>query len=183
MIGKGEIPLIISVEQAKQLVPLDDWTDAKIEMKLKAIEQTIRSYTNNNFQKRAYRKTADIVGGLFLCADSSFVVGDTVQISVSKLNEGLFTVASVDESGFTVSEPVKEENSVLVTKVEYPADVIDCAVNLLEWEKNNRENVGIQSRTLSRHSVTYFNMDGDNSLHGYPKSLLGCLRAYRKARC
>lgn len=175
--------MIISVEKAKELVDFNGWTDAKIERKLKAIEQTIRAYTNNNFQKRAYRVTADIVGGQFVALVSfPFNVGDTVQVSESALNEGLFTVVSVSDTIFTVEEDVTDEAEILVTKVEYPEDVVDCALNLLEWEIRSREKVGIQSETLSRHSVTYFNMDGDNSLMGYPKSLLGCLKAYKKAR-
>jgi hypothetical protein len=153
-------------------------------MKLKAVEQTIRAYTNNNFQNRDARRTADIVGGLFVVeALCPFSVGDTVQISESKLNKGLFTVVSNDDSTFTVEEGVKDEKNVLVTKIVYPADVIDCCVNLLEWEKQNRAKVGIQSETLSRHSVTYFNQDAGNQIMGYPVSLLGCLKAYRKARC
>lgn len=176
--------MIISVEKAKALVDLSSWTDEKIEMKLKAIEQTIRAYTNNNFQDRGYRRTADIVGGLFVVeAITPFEVGDTVQISETELNKGLFTVETVDDSTFTVSEDVKDEEAVLITKITYPADVIDCCVNLLEWEKNNRAKVGIQSETLSRHSVTYFNQDSGNQVMGYPVSLLGCLRAYRKVRC
>ena len=175
--------MIISVEEVKKLIDFKGWTDAKIERKLKAIEQTIRSYTNNNFQDRDYRRTADIVGGsLYVEALTPFEAGDTVMITESKLNKGLFTVASVDDSEFTVEESVKEEMDVLVTKVHYPEDVVDCAINMLEWDVNNRDKVGIQSETLSRHSVTYFNMDGDNSLHGYPKSLLGPLKAHRKAR-
>lgn len=42
--------MIISIEQAKALIDLADWKDEKIKMKLKAVEQTIRAYTNNNFQ-------------------------------------------------------------------------------------------------------------------------------------
>ena len=175
--------MIISVEEVKKLIDFKGWTDSKIERKLKAIEHTIRSYTNNNFQDRDCRRTADIVGGFFLVeALTPFEVGDTVQVSMSELNKGLFTVLSVDDSEFTVEEPVKEEMDVLVTKIHYPEDVVDCAINMLEWDINNRDKVGIQSETLSRHSVTYFNMDGDNSLHGYPKSLLGALKPYRKAR-
>ncbi len=175
--------MIISVEEAKTLVDVKDWTDEKILRKLKAIEQTIRSYTNNNFQDRAHRRTADIVGGLFVCeALTPFSVDDTVQISESKLNKGLYVVTSADDSTFTVAEDVADEKNVLVTKIVYPDDVVECALNLLEWEINHRDKVGIQSETLSRHSVTYFNMDGDNSLMGYPKSLLGGLKAYKKAR-
>jgi hypothetical protein len=176
--------MIISVEKAKALIDLNGWTDEKIEMKLKAVEQTIRAYTNNNFQNRDARRTADIVGGLFVVeALCPFSVGDTVQISESKLNKGLFTVVSNDDSTFTVEEGVKDEKNVLVTKIVYPADVVDCCVNLLEWEKRNRAKVGIQSETLSRHSVTYFNQDAGNQIMGYPVSLLGGLKAYRKARC
>lgn len=176
--------MIISVDRIKELVSVDGWTDAKIEMKLKAIEQTIRAYTNNNFQNRSRRRAADIIGGLFMVdAPTPFKVGDTVQISESELNAGLYTVVSVDDSTFRVAEAVEDENNVLVTQIAYPADVVACAVNLMEWEANNRDKVGIQSETLSRHSVTYFNLDSSNEVMGYPVSLMGALKPYRKARC
>lgn len=177
--------MILSVEKAKSLISFpESWTDEKIEMKLKAVEQTIRAYTNNNFQDRDYRRTADIVGGLFIVeALTPFDIGDTVQISESDMNKGVFTVASADDSTFTVEESVKDEKDVLVTKIVYPADVIVCCVNLMEWEVNNRGKVGIKSETLSRHSVTYFDQDASNQIMGYPVSLLGCLKPYRKARC
>ena len=176
--------MIISVEMARSLIDFGDWTDAKIEMKLKSIEQTIRAYTNNNFQDRGHRCTADIVDGAFVTGASvPFAVGDTVQVSETGLNDGLYTVSYVDGSAFTVDENTTDEKGVLCTRITYPADVIDCCVNLLEWEKQNRAKVGIQSETLSRHSVTYFNQDSANQVMGYPASLLGCLSAYRKVRC
>ena len=177
--------MILSVEKAKALIDFNGWTDEKIEMKLRAVEQTIRAYTNNNFQDRGRRVRADIRAGVILSESLiPFDVGDTVQISDSRYNSGIFTVASVpDDLAFTVEENTDDEDSVLVTKIVYPADVIDCCVDLLEWEKQNRAKVGIQSETLSRHSVTYFNQDSGNQVMGYPVSLLGCLRAYRKARC
>ena len=69
-----------------------------------------------------------------------------------------------------------------VLKVEYPADIKMGVINLMKWDKENRSKVGVQSETISRHSVTYFNMDGDNSSLGYPKSLTGFLKPYMKAR-
>ncbi len=176
--------MIISVNDAKELLELKGWTDGRIRRKLAAIENAIRAYTNNNFQAVAYRRTADIVGGLFVVPDGVlFSVGDTVQISESGLNPGLYTVASVSDTSFTVEEDVVDEAAVLVTKVVYPDDVVDCAINLLEWEVNNRSKVGIQSETLSRHSVTYFAQDANNQIMGYPVSLLGGLKPYRKVRC
>ena len=174
--------MIISVEKAKSLVDLNGWTDEKIEMKLKGIEQSIRSYTNNNFQNRECRRTADIVGGLFVVeALTPFEVGDTVQISESGINGGVYTVISADDATFTVDAPVKDENDVLVTLIEYPADVVACCVNLLEWEVNNRQKVGIKSETLSRHSVTY--EDSATLYMGYPVGILNGLCLYKKARC
>lgn len=175
--------MIISVEKAKEFVNLEGWTDAKIEMKLKAIEQTIRAYTNNNFQDRGYRVQASVQNGLLLSlAPMPFAVDDTVQISESVLNDGLYTLIGVTDDTATTVDELKDEIAVLVTKVVYPADVIECALNLLEWEKEHRSKVGIQSETLSRHSVSYFNMDGSNQIMGYPSSLLGCLKPYRKLR-
>ena len=178
--------MIISVEKAKELVSFpDSWTDEKIKMKLLAVEQTIRAYTNNNFQNRGFRVQADIAAGVFMSESLiPFDVDDTVQISESRYNNGLFVVSEVsDDTTFTVNEDTRDEDNVLVTKVEYPADVVACCVNLLEWEVNNRGKVGVQSETLSRHSVTYFNMDSANQVMGYPASLLGCLKPYRKCRC
>ena len=176
--------MIISVEKAKELVNFNGWEDEKIRMKLLAVEQTIRAYTNNNFQDRGCRVQADIAAGVFMSESlTPFSVGDTVQISESRYNSGLFTVSETGDTTFTVSDETRDEDDVLVTKVVYPDDVVACCVNLLEWEVNNRAKVGVQSETLSRHSVTYFNMDGANQVMGYPASLLGCLKAYRKARC
>lgn len=176
--------MIISVEEARKLVDIPaKWTDEKkLYMKLKAIEQTIRKYTNNNFQDTAYRVTADIVGGLFLCTegDVRFSIGDTVQVSESGYNAGLYTIASVDDMSFTTEEEVSSEISVLVTKVSYPDDVVDCAINLLEWDIKNRQKVGIKSETLSRHSVTY--EDSTSMFHGYPKGILNAVKLYKKAR-
>jgi hypothetical protein len=171
--------MIISIEELKKYINTTD-SDEVLEMKLQALEVMVREYTNNNFQKRAYRRTADIVGGLFVCeALVPFKVGDTVQIC-SKYNDGLYTIETVDDATFTVKEEVMDEDDVLVTLVHYPTDVKLGVVNMFKWDMEKK--VGVQSETISRHSVTYFNMDGDNSTMGYPKSLMGFLKPYMKAR-
>lgn len=175
--------MILSVEKAKSLITFPGWTDEKIEMKLKAVEQTIRAYTNNNFQNRGIRIQACIRAGVFMSESLiPFSVDDTVQVSESRYNSGLFTVSvESDDTTFMVNEDTRDEDDVLVTKVEYPADVVNCCVELLEWAVNFAGKVGIKSETLSRHSVTY--EDSATMFMGYPASLLGCLKPYRKARC
>lgn len=65
---------------------------------------------------------------------------------------------------------------------QYPMDVKMGVVNLMKWEMNSRDKVGVASESISRHSVTYFDMSGDNSIMGYPKALMGFLRPYMRAR-
>ena len=64
----------------------------------------------------------------------------------------------------------------------YPMDVKMGVINLMKWELNNRDKVGVASESISRHSVTYFDLTGDNSTMGYPKALTGFLKPYMKAR-
>lgn len=174
----------MTVAELRQYITTDD-ADQVLEAKLQALELLIRAYTNNNFQKRAFRAVAVAVSdgnGLITTASNPFKPGDTLQITESEANEGLVTIKAVTNDAITVKENLIDESGIVVTKVVYPADVRMGCVNLMKWEMNNRDKVGIASETISRHSVTYFNMDGDNSLMGYPKSLLGFLKPYMKAR-
>ncbi len=184
--------MIISLGELKKYITADE-EDFVLESKLQALELSIRKYTNNNFQKKAYRRNADIAGGIFdVGAGAPFKEGDTVQVSESGLNEGLYTIKEVSGSTFTVKEDVVDERNVLVTKVDYPMDVKMGAVNIIKWQlKNEAANSGdtsrknIQSETISRHSVTYVTdkTEEDISMEfGVPKKYVAFLKAYRKAR-
>lgn len=176
--------MIMTVDELRQYITTDE-VDQVLEAKLQALELLIRAYTNNNFQKRAFRAVAVAVSEgnrLLTAASNPFKPGDTLQITDTELNEGLFTVETSKSDTITVKEDLIDESGVIVTKVVYPADVKMGCVNLMKWELDNREKVGVASETISRHSVTYFNMDGDNSLMGYPKSLLGFLKPHKRAR-
>lgn len=111
--------MIISVEELKKFITTTE-DDAVLEVKLQALESSIKGYTNNDFTR------------------------------------------------------------CLTSEGEYPADIKMGVVNMLKWDAEKK--VGIASETISRHSVTYFNMDGENSVMGYPKSLLGFLKPYIRAR-
>lgn len=173
--------MIMSVEEFKTYVTTEI-ADSVLEAKLQALELLIRKHTNNNFQNRRIRSVCEAFGGNSLIGISSyFKEGDTVQISEC-LNEGLYVIQSIDGATATLDGSLFDEKDITVTKIEYPMDVKMGVVNMMKWELENRDKVGIQSETISRHSVTYFNMDGDNSSIGYPKSLIGFLKPYMKAR-
>ena len=177
--------MIISVSEFRQYVESDE-VDQVLEAKLQALEILVREYTNNNFQVRPFRAVAvSVAEGNRLLINSAvpFTVGDTLQITESELMQSeLVTIASVDNGAIEVNENLYDEAGVVITKVKYPADVKMGVVNLLKWELNSRDKVGVASETISRHSVTYFDMSKDNSIMGYPASLLGFLKPYMKAR-
>lgn len=172
----------MSVTEYRLLNPNDPDTDSALEVKLRALESAIRGYTNNNFQKRAFRFSCPVINGKLYYSTNLLKVDDTVQISDSALNDGLYVVQDIGSDTIALDAELYDEDYVLVTKIVYPADVKMGIVNLLKWENANRDKVGVASETLSRHSVTYFAMDGENSLLSYPKSLLGFLMPYMKAR-
>lgn len=176
--------MIISVDELKQYISTDV-QDSVLEAKLQALEILIRKYTNNNFQVRSIRTVATCNSDHTVICDKlmPFKVGDTIQISASEYNPDMIcTITAINGNVLTVDKDLIDDNYALITKVSYPMDVVMGTVNMMQWELENRAKVGIQSETISRHSVTYFNMDGDNSLMGYPKSLIGFLKPYMKAR-
>lgn len=175
--------MIMTVDELKKYVDTKEKAPV-LEAKLQALELLIRKYTNNNFQDRNRRFVAPVDVTGFQYASELFKVGDTIQVSESRYNDGLYTIKAVDLDNrhIEVNEELVSESVVMVTKIVYPTDIKLGVANMLSWDLNNRDKVGVQSETISRHSVTYFNMDGDNSIMGYPKSLLGFLKPYMKAR-
>ena len=177
--------MILNVSELKQYITTEE-TDQVLEAKLQALELLIRAYTNNNFQIRAFRAVAVAVAQgnkLLFNSPVPFKVGDTLQITESDfMQDELVTVLTVEDSSITVSGELSDESGVVVTKVKYPTDVKMGIVNLMKWELDNREKVGVASESISRHSVTYVDQTGDNTIMGYPVALMGFLKPYRKAR-
>lgn len=175
--------MIISVEELRKCVDTDK-TDFELEAMLEALETSVRKYTNNNFQNIRKRFVSEIVNGGFTEISPYIKTGDTVQISESKYNDGLYIYA--DDMDLT------DEPHCLVTKVEYPADIKMGVVNILKWQlRNDAANSGdvskkdIQSETISRHSVTYAvdSTEADiDAEFGVPKKHMAFLRHYKKAR-
>lgn len=177
---KEGVDLIISIAELKKEMGETELTDASLERKMKAIEQAIRAYTNNNFQNRAIRFVAPSDENSLLFTSPYIAVNDTLQITQS-INQGLYKITEIDDCVKCDGTlyPCKQN---LITKVEYPDDVIEGCINLLKWDIENRDKTGVQSETISRHSVTYFNQDASNTAMGYPIALLGFLKPYVKAR-
>ena len=185
--------MLMTVEDLRKYIATEE-TDEMLAAKLKALELTIRKYTNNNFMVRGIRTAADAFNKTFTCKTvDNFKVGDTVQVSMSDLMDGLLcTIAKIEGNTITVNEDIYHEDDVLVTKVEYPEDVKMGAVNILKWQLSNdaaasgdKSAMPVQSETISRHSVTYAQDSTEADLDadfGVPKKHIAFLKAYHKAR-
>ena len=177
--------MILNVSELKQYITTEE-TDQVLEAKLQALELLIRAYTNNNFQIRAFRAVAVAVAEgnkLLFNSPVPFKVGDTLQLTESDFMPGeLVTVVTVADGSVTVKEELTDESGVVVTKVKYPNDVKMGIVNLVKWELEHRDKVGVASESIGRHSVNYIDQTGANTIMGFPVSLMGFLKPYRKAR-
>lgn len=173
--------MIISASDLKSQINVGSTTDEQITVKLEAIEAVIRRYTNNNFQQREVRLAGRSSGMNVYGVPQYFAIGDTVQISGSGVNDGLYQVTDVADDHLQLDKFLLATDFNLVTKIKYPADVIQCAVDLYKWKQNMGEKVGIKSETISRHSVTY--EDSATLFMGYPEGILKGLLLHKKARC
>jgi len=171
--------MILTLSELKQQFP--DKTDFELSSRESAIECFIRSYTNNHFQQRLVRFYADIVGGVVQGASAYINVGDTVEISTS-INNGIYTVTAITADTMTLDGDIFDCANNLFTKIIYPPDVKMGALNLLKWEFEQREKVGVKSESISRYNVTYYDNDANNTVNGYPAALMGFLKPYCKAR-
>lgn len=174
--------MIVSIETVLALPEFSGSAASVVMIKIKAIESAIRAYTNNRFQVRDVRFFAESKDGILLNANGFIAAGDTVEISDSGINDGLYIVESATATTTVLDRPIFDDPYNVVTLIHYPEDVQMGALNLIVWDANNRQKIGISSETLSRHSISYFDQSAANTMLGYPIALLGFLKPYRKAR-
>ena len=173
--------MIISVDELKEFITTTK-SDKVLEAKLQALEGLVRKYTNNNFQLKNIRFGCPSMAQKLYLTTPLLKVGDTIQISQSIYNDGIYTIKTIEDKFIELDNTLYDEAEMLVTKVEYPIDIKMGVIEMIKWDLEHENKKGVQSETISRHSVTYFNMDGDNSTLGYPKSIVGFLKPYMKAR-
>ena len=173
--------MLIKTADLKLLDDFKDIDEKTLERKMTAIEKAIRSYTHNNFQVREIRFKGSSLNKTINGTHPYLKIDDTIQISQS-VNDGLYVVTEVTDRSVTVDKELYCTGQNICTLVRYPEDVLEGSIKLLKWDIEKADKVGIASETLSRHSVSYVNMDGANTINGYPTSLFGFLKPYIKAR-
>ena len=170
--------MIITVEELKTVSELSSIPDEQLELMSEGIEDFIRQYTNNNFIIKNVTFNTPSMDGKLETVSPLFKVGDTVLISNSKYNNGVYVLTAMD--GTLDNELFDDENNK-VTLVKYPPAIKLGVVKLLQYNAKMDDKVGISSESLSRHSVSYAQPTSD-SVFGYPSSLMSFLKPYMKAR-
>lgn len=183
--------MITSLIKAKQLLNIsDNLREFEIEEKLKSLEVTIRNLTNNKFLDKRIRSNKRLVfnsqnktitGDNFL--NKGFRKGDSIDIDECYLNKGIFTISEVTDSSIKVVEELfDEDNITLITKIVYPYDLIQGVIKLIQYDFKMSDKIGVKSESVSRYSVTYYDVNSTESIEGYPAALMKFLNKYKKLR-
>lgn len=170
--------MIVTVEDLKKVSGLSDMPDDQLTMLCDGIEDFIRRYTNNNFTNRNITFNTPSTNGKLNTVPSPFKVGDTVLISKSTYNDGVYVISKLDGA---LNKELFDSDDNKVTLVQYPESVKMGVIKLLQYDAQMSDKVGISSETISRHSVSYAQPSSD-SIGGYPSHLTAFLRPYMKAR-
>lgn len=173
--------MLITANKVKERSKFSSYDLVEIERRLKQIEYAIHSYTHNDFLSKKIRFYANIENNIILANNSYIKANDTLLIK-NEYIRNIFDVKKIAPNGIELNSDFEDEVDNLIIKIIYPVDVIEGALDVLEWDFKMRSKVGIKSETLSRHSLTYYDNDASNSVNGYPISLFGFLKPYRKAR-
>lgn len=174
--------MLWTTEQLKEIDEFKNIPEETLKLKMSAIESAIRGYTNNNFQNTKVRFECKSRENVLFSYNDNIKIGDTIEISQSVSNNGLYVVTDIKDRNTYVDSQLSENEYNLVTKIEYPPDILDGSLSMLKWNLNNAEKIGVESESLSRHSVTYFNVDKTNTVSGYPISIMGFCTPYMRAK-
>ena len=156
---------------------------------LDAFEVAFRSLTNNSFQNKHIRfKDIEFVGENLIAVKDPIVgikTGDTIEVNYSHYNDGLYVIESIDGKQIKVQGTpffVANTGGSMLTLVQYPADIARGIKKLIAYDKKMASKIGIKSESISRMSITYYDVNASENIDGYPASLLSFLTKYEKMR-
>ncbi len=155
---------------------------------LDSYETAIRQVTHNNFQVTSVRAWGVMIEGDTATFRSDELTAalkadDTVEINGSGVNDGLYTVVSAENAAVTLDRAPRLAGTfseATMTLVEYPADVKEGVRKLIKYDKKMAGKTGIKAETISRMSTTYYDVNSNESVSGYPANLMSFIKKYTK---
>lgn len=172
--------MIISLEEAQKIYAEVTQED------LDGIETAIRQMTNNPFQNRKARFHELRFDGETTATVNQNVEGlrkgDTIQVSGSKWNDGLYVIKDIEENSLTFEEArffTGGDRQAFITKIEYPPDIVAGVKKLLKYDAKMTDKIGLKSETVSRMSKTYYDQNSTETVNGYPAALMSFINKHR----
>lgn len=172
--------MIIKLEDAQK------FNDKVTQNDLDGLEMLIREITGNHFQVRTIRyHDLEFKDNKIITQETRLIgikAGDTIQVSDSIINNGLYVVESVEGPTITLESEFYQvyEPDAFITLVKYPADIKAGVIKLLQYDQEMTGKTGVKSRTVSRLSESYF--DTSESIGGYPMHLMAFIDNHKSLR-
>lgn len=176
--------MFLSLSKAQEVDPTTTQDD------IDGLEEMVRTITNNHFTINITKQKHLVMAGdtIRLTSSQQFRVGDTIEVyGTQGLNDGVFDIKAVDSANNTITVRMPSDfdsfidgtyELATVVLVRYPRDVAYNVLKLMEYEYTTAGKKGLKSETISRLSVTYFDMTANESREGFPASYIEWLDKY-----
>lgn len=173
--------MLLSIDAAKEF-------NRKVtQEELDGIEATIRGITNNKFQNtriRYFKFEVQNETELVFSSKPAFLrSGDTIEISQTEVNDGLYVIKSLKDNTITLKNCQLFDGlfkTGFITKVEYPKDIVVGVQKLLQYSDKMGSKVGIKSESISRMSIQYYDVNAGDNIEGFPSALFSFLNKHKK---
>jgi len=124
----------------------------------------IMNECNNHFANSIEYATAIVSDGITGTFAETYIAGQYVYLVGSRVNDGVYLVASATASKITISGATltAEATSDLkaVIGCATPKAFLDLVTEISTWQTSNANKDGITSESISRYSVSYKNGGG-----------------------
>lgn len=187
--------MIITLEEARKINP------AISQEALDGLEQSVRALTHNKFQNLNVRyRQLKVTGENTLEFNETLAYlrpGETIELSNTwsrtgsglnqdiGVNDGLYVIEEINDKAIKLKDAELFNGdfpSAFITKISYPPDIVEGVKRLLQYDVSMGDKLGIKSESIARMNITYYDMNSSESINGYPASLFGFLKKYKKMR-
>jgi hypothetical protein len=183
--------MIITLVEAQEIDP--NATQGQLD----AYESAIRQLTANNFQDTSCRikgawvsKTEEGTVRVYPINPAGeetmreIQLQDTLQLTLGSVSS-LLEVIGIMPDYVECSGQVRRSgvfSDAVITLVVYPADIKQGVKGLIKYDKNFADKKGIKSETISRMSLTYYDVNSAEAVNGYPAAEMSFIKKYTKMR-
>lgn len=190
---------LAEVKAFLRITDTDATRDALISALIPIVYQEMVDECNYSFKVKDYEITDDdiyfdVTGSTYTInlaaggfAALNLPTGGTIQVSGSRLNDGLFTIASQSDTAITTTEPIIDEvqptdhYNVTVYLVNFPKQFELIAAMMIGEQLDNPSGGDLISQSIGNYSETRAQKQASTSF-GYSNRVAGMLSKFKRVR-